>query len=108
MARQNETPLLFPYEPEEFWNEIRKIFKEELKVAGIHQQPSKFNLQTPGLVEKPLYRIAEICMLFDVSRTTVHEWVKSGQLRKIKVRSRVYFLQADVKRLFGNGQPTTV
>ena len=56
-------------------------------------------ITTSGLTEKPLYKIAEICQLFDVSRTTVHDWVKHGKLRRVKVRSRVYFLGADVKQL---------
>lgn len=57
------------------------------------------DLTTPGLTEKPLFQIIEICALFNVTRTTVHEWVKSGKLRKIKVRSRVYFLASDVRKI---------
>lgn len=94
----SEIPMLIPYLPTEFWAELRKIVREEItdkqkcgSVTGI--------MQTSGLNEKPLYRITEICQLFNVSRTTVHEWVKLGKLRKIKVNSRVYFLGTDIQKI---------
>jgi hydroxylamine reductase (hybrid-cluster protein) len=80
-------PMLIPYEPEEFWERMRMIIREEIKEKNNGKIPVA-NLQTPGLTEKPLYRILEICALYSMSRrTTVHEWVKSGKLRKIKVSS---------------------
>jgi excisionase family DNA binding protein len=94
----SEIPMLIPYLPAEFWAELRKIVREEIKgkqKCGNIQDI----IQTPGLSEKPLYRIAEICKLFNVSRTTIHEWVKIGKLRKIKVNSRVYFLGTDIKKI---------
>jgi hypothetical protein len=42
---------------------------------------------------------SEIRQLFKVSRTTVHDWVKYGKLRKVKVRSRVYFLGNDIQQM---------
>jgi excisionase family DNA binding protein len=99
MENNAAVPMLFPYEPSEFWAQIRQIVHEEL-VQTKNANLSDSNLMvTPGLTEKPLYKIAEICKLFDVSRTTVHDWVKHGKLRKVKVRSRVYFLGTDIKQL---------
>ena len=91
--------MLFPYEPDVFWAQIRQIIHEEV-VQTQNTKAGDSNLMvTPGLTEKPLYKIAEICKLFDVSRTTVHDWVKHGKLRRVKIRSRVYFLGADIRRL---------
>lgn len=91
--------MLFPYEPGEFWMQIRQIIQEEVGKASKIKVPENNLMQTPGLTQKPLYKIAEICQLFKVSRTTVHEWVKHGKLRRVKVRSRVYFLGNDVQQL---------
>ena len=92
-------PMLFPYEPSEFWAQIRQIVHEEVVQTRNTKSAGANLMTTPGLTEKPLYKIAEICQLFDISRTTVHDWVKHGKLRRVKVRSRVYFLGADVKQL---------
>ena len=92
--------MLFPFEPGEFWTQIRQIIQEEVGKSNKIKGASNSNLmETPGLTQKPLYKIAEICQLFKVSRTTVHDWVKHGKLRKVKVRSRVYFLGNDVQQL---------
>lgn len=94
-----DVPLLIPYEPAEFWDKMRMIVREEI-FSGVKRQKASSAMATPGLTEKPLYKIVEICAIFNVSRTTVHEWVKSGKLRKVKVRSRVYFLADDVRKIF--------
>lgn len=88
-------PVLMPYEPKEFWEMMRKIVREEvLELKG-----SSHLVDTPGLTQKPLYKIAELCELFKVSRPTLDDWVKHGKLRKVKVRSRVYFLGKDIERI---------
>jgi excisionase family DNA binding protein len=96
--KSGSVPMLFPYEPGEFWAQIRTIIKEEL--SG---QQSK-NLQeviheTPGLTYKPLYKIAEVCSIFDVSKPTIYDWIKHGKLKPFKVRSRVYFLWNDIQEM---------
>lgn len=99
MDKNKDIPLLIPYDPVEFWSEIRKIIREEINHSP-GKPGIKADLSVPGgLNDKPLYRIAELCQLFHVSRTTVHDWVKAGRLRKIKVASRVYFLGADIKKI---------
>lgn len=92
-------PMLFPYEPGEFWAQIRKIIQEEVGQAQKSSAAEPGIMETPGLTEKPLYKIAEICKLFNISRTTVYDWVKHGKLRRVKIRSRVYFLGCEVKQL---------
>ena len=99
MGNNDDIPLLIPYQPGEFWEELRKIVREELMMSKKSAVGSSL-LVPQGMTEKPLYRITEICQLFNISRTTVHDWVKAGRLRKIKVSSRVYFLGADIKKMF--------
>jgi excisionase family DNA binding protein len=98
MAGSSTVPILIPFEPEEFWLQIRQIIKEE--VGRVNQSVSSgiSVMETSGLTEKPLYKISEVCEIFRVSRTTVHDWVKNGKLRKVKVRSRVYFLGKDIQQ----------
>ena len=91
--------MLFPYEPDAFWAQIRKIIHEEVVQTQKTKGADPNLMVTPGLTEKPLYKIAEICQIFDVSRTTVHDWVKHGKLRRVKIRSRVYFLGNDINQL---------
>jgi len=100
MENNNSVPILFPFEPAEYWVQIRKIIQEEVAKASktTAMDPSKL-METPGLTQKPLYKVAEICQLFNVSRTTVHDWVKHGKLRRVKIRSRVYFLGNEVQQL---------
>lgn len=99
MENNPTVPMLFPYEPGEFWTQIRQIIHEEVVQTQKTKLPESDIMVTPGLTQKPLYKIAEICKLFNVSRTTIYEWVKHGKLRRVKIRSRVYFLGNDIQQL---------
>ena len=92
------TPMLFPYEPEQFWQSIRQIIREEVSQAE-KQRPVSPTYETPGLTYKPLYKIAEVCALFHVTKPTIYDWVRHGKLKPFKVRSRVYFLWQDIQQL---------
>ena len=90
--------MLFPYDPEQFWDSIRKIIREE--VQKVNQQKSTGSIsQTVGLTYKPLYEIADVCDLFQVTKPTIYDWVKHGKLKPYKIRSRVYFLSHDIQQL---------
>jgi excisionase family DNA binding protein len=92
------TPILFPYEPGEYWQQIRQIIREEVNNLEKQKQvPTSYD--TPGLTYKPLYKIAEVCALFHVTKPTIYDWVKHGKLRPYKIRSRVYFLWQDIQQL---------
>lgn len=99
MTKNGNTPMLFPYEPTEYWQNIRQIIREEM--ARIEKDsPAKGNiLETPGLTYKPLLKITELCTLFQVTKPTIYSWIKVGKLKPVKVRSRVYFLFQDVQKL---------
>lgn len=92
------TPILFPYEPERFWQIIRQIIREE--VSQIHEEKIiSGSGENSGMLSKPLYKMAEVCTLFHVTKPTIYEWVKHGKLKPYKIRSRVYFLEQDIRQL---------
>ena len=99
MENNGTVPILFPFEPSEFWAQIRQIIKEEINKANTEKAHSTPLLETPGLTQKPLYKISEICSLFHVSKPTIYDWVKHGKLRRVKIRSRVYFLGSEIQQL---------
>jgi len=97
------TPMLFPYEPEDFWQCIRQIIREE--VCNVEKQkPVLASFETAGMSYKPLYKIAEVCALFHVTKPTIYDWVKHGKLKPYKIRSRVYFLWQDIQQLLNPEQ----
>ena len=93
------TPMLFPYEPDQFWQSMREMIREEVAHAQA-TKPAIPLYETQGLSYKPLYKIAEVCAMFHVSKPTIYDWVKHGKLKPFKVRSRVYFLWQDIQQLF--------
>lgn len=99
------TPMLFPYDPDQFWQRVRLIIREELLVKEKTGQPELI-YETPGLLYKPVYKIAEVCELFQVTRQTVYDWVRIGKLKRYKVRSRVFFLKDEIWQLFHQDENT--
>jgi excisionase family DNA binding protein len=92
------TPMLFPFEPEQFWQSLRQIIREEVDTIT-KRQPSPASFETAGMTYKPLYKIEELCALFHVTKPTIYDWVKHGKLKPYKIRSRVYFLHQDIQQL---------
>jgi excisionase family DNA binding protein len=96
------TPMLFPYQPEQFWQSLRQIIREEMAKAEKEKRPSPA-FETTGMTYKPLFKIAEVCELFHITKPTVYDWIKHGKLKPFKIRSRVFFLWQDIQLLL---QPT--
>ena len=92
------TPILFPIEPTKFWETIRLIIREEVNYSET-KKPASVSFETPGMTYKPLYKIAEVCKLFQVSKPTIYDWVKHGRLKPFKIQSRVYFFWQDIQQL---------
>jgi len=87
MEKYPSVPILVPFEPEEFWTQIRLIIREEVSMKQ-KEKPINSNISdSPGFTEKPLYKIQEICSLFKVSKPTIYDWIKHGKLKKVKIRS---------------------
>lgn len=100
MDKNTSMPILVPLEPDQFWASMRLIVREELN--NLQVKPVAELTTVPGLVEKPLYKMQEICRLFSVSRRTVYDWIGAGRLHPVKVRSRVYFLGAEINGLINS------
>lgn len=99
MGSNNSVPILIPFEPEEFWAQIRVIIREEVSRNQKEQLQKSSIIETPGLREKLVYKIQEICSLLKITKPTIYGWIKHGKLKRVKIRSRVYFLGSDIKRL---------
>ena len=95
MQNNLAVPILVQITPEDFWAKMRVIVREEMN----RKLPDQIIMETPGLTEKPLYKIQEVCSLFKVSKPTIYDWIKHGKLKRVKIRSRVYFLGSDIKQL---------
>ena len=93
------TPMLFPYEPDKFWQMMHQVIREEVLKATANHQPKSNSYDTQGLTYKPLYKMNELCSLFKITKPTVYDWIKHGKLKPHKIRSRVYFLWNDVQGL---------
>jgi hypothetical protein len=94
----NNQTILFPYEPDELWEKIRQLLRSEIQNAKEHNAKS-VEYTTPGLVQKPLYKAHEVCTMLQISRQTLHQWVKEGILKSYKIKSRVFFLWNDIEKL---------
>lgn len=103
MNNNHQTPILFPYEPDAFWAEMRELIREEVQNKSASALLPEDILNTPGMVEKPLYKIQEVCTLFKITKPTVYDWIKHGKLKRVKIRSRVYFLGNDIRELMRTG-----
>ena len=67
-----ETPMLFPITPTEFWKQIRTTIDEVVTERLSQQLPPPAN---PHLPEKALFKAADVCKIFQVSRPTLYEWL---------------------------------
>ncbi|QEC58367.1 helix-turn-helix domain-containing protein [Flavisolibacter ginsenosidimutans] len=99
MDKNNSIPILIPLDPNEFWTQMRGIIREEMERSSRQTVNSVPVAEIPGLTEKPLYNMREICSLFRITKPTIYDWIKHGKLRRIKIRSRVYFLGSEIKHL---------
>lgn len=90
---------MIPYERSEFWSQIREIIREEVSKSSDKKMISTTPTETPRLREKPLYEMQEICTLFKITKPTIYDWIRHGKLRRVKIRSRVYFLGSEIKEL---------
>ncbi len=97
-SSMHPTPMLFPYEPEKFWQSIRQIIREEVTQLE-KQRPESISYLTTGMTYKPLYKIAEVCTMFNVTKPTIYDWIRHGKLKPFKIRSRVFFLWQDIQQL---------
>jgi predicted DNA-binding transcriptional regulator AlpA len=90
-----ETPMLFPVSPTEFWKQIKTIMEEvvEQKLNA----SSRRELSPSHIPEKALLKATEVCAIFQVSKPTLYEWMKQDKLKSFKIKSRRYFSRVDIE-----------
>jgi excisionase family DNA binding protein len=95
----NETPMLFPIAPTEFWKQIKIIIEDAIAEKLSQQKISPTNSHLP---EKALLKASDVCEIFQVSKPTLYEWLKQKKLKSFKVKSRRYFNRADIDALINS------
>ena len=98
-----ETPMLFPITPTEFWKQIRATI-DEVVTEKLSQHPLQTN---PHLPEKALLKATDVCKIFQVSRPTLYEWLKQKKLKSFKIKSRRYFSRADIEAVINGSTAIT-
>lgn len=63
MNNGNVTPMLFPYEPEAYWNQIQIIIWEEIDKVTTRQIPVPNVTKVGGLTYKPLLKMGGLPVL---------------------------------------------
>ena len=91
-----EVPMLFPMAPEEFWKQIKSTIEE---VVNSKMNQTGTPPTTDHLPEKALLKASDVCAVFQVSKPTLYDWLKQNKLRSFKIKSRRYFLRADIEAM---------
>ena len=89
MENNAAMPMLFPVEPEKFWERMRLIIREEIKSAEIEKPP---------LVDEtePLLTRKEIAEYLKISLVTLHDCMKNRGLPYHSKRVGTRFLKSEV------------
>jgi hypothetical protein len=77
---ESATPMLLPYQPEQFWHNVRLIIHEEIAHAE-KLRPVSITHETPGLTYKLLFKMTEVCEIFRVTKPTIYDWISVGRGR---------------------------
>lgn len=91
-----EVPMLFPMAPEEFWKQIKATIEE---VVNSKLNQTAIPPSTDHLPGKALLKASDVCAVFQVSKPTLYDWLKQDRLRSFKIKSRRYFLRADIEAM---------
>jgi hypothetical protein len=94
---ENGTAILVPVSEEYFFDRLRLLVREELKLIE-RSNAGAGQLTIEGMTHMPLYDMNDVCALFrNVSRSTIYEWIEQGLLKPKKMKGKVYFLWEDIK-----------
>ena len=99
----NETPMLFPITPTEFWKKMR-ITIDQVITEKLRQQPQPSLTHLP---EKALLKASDVCKIFQVSKPTLYEWIKQNKLKSFKIKSRRFFAREDIEAVIRQQLVTT-
>jgi predicted DNA-binding transcriptional regulator AlpA len=93
-----------PNDHENFFERMRDIIRSEIK--QFLGRPVEY--QVAGLTQKPLYKADEVCSILDISRQTLHTWVKEGILQQYKIKSRSFYRWSDIEKLLSKSTEKVV
>lgn len=95
---RGKTSIVFSCEHEEFLDDLRKVLREEIRMAlAVFESKRNDSInQSPG---NELIKVRELCQFLKVSKPTIYDWIKCGKLRPIKIQSRTYFLRKEIVEL---------
>ncbi len=85
--------ILIPVELDVFWYQLKTLVEQ---VLGERDRQLKANNDDD---EPKLLKTKEVCNLFQVSKPTIYEWMRNGQLRSFKIASRRFFLASDIAEM---------
>ena len=91
-----QTQILIPVDIDEFWRQMKTVIGEVLLEKNIVPLDEQ-NRNNPKLI-----KVKEVCRLFQVSKPTIYDWMRKGQLRSVKIGSRRFFLASVIKELIAN------
>lgn len=95
---KQQSPVVIVLEQDQLLEKIREVVRAELSAIP-RRMYEKAVYEVPGMVQKPLYKAHEVTEMFQISRQTLHQWVKEGILKPYKIKSRLFFLAADLEKL---------
>lgn len=102
MEKNDSLPILIPVDPDRFFELVRLVVREELERLSSRQLGADYKVS--GLTYKPLYKLDEVCEIFQVTPPTIYDWIKHGKLHPKKIRTRVFFLWDDIQDLLHERQ----
>jgi excisionase family DNA binding protein len=98
--------MIFDDNEEKIMNELRMDFKFRMTEKAIKQFFTE-SLEAVLLKKKDiedgarsLSTIADIAKRFKVSKTTVHNWIRRGIIRGIRVGKNRYFTEDEIRSIF--------
>jgi hypothetical protein len=91
----DKAPFLLIQKPEELIKLFEGLIDRKIREIGVHaaSPPTSANGEFPFLSTK------EVQKIFGVSRQMINDWLKSGLLPSVKIKSRRYFIRDQVQAL---------
>lgn len=78
---------------------MKIVIAEVLTERKVIPSSSESSVPVPKLL-----KMKEVCELFQVSKPTVYDWMRRGELRSIKIESRRFFLESDIQALIASNR----
>jgi predicted DNA-binding transcriptional regulator AlpA len=91
--------------PAEFWKQIKATVEEVVNAKII--QPT-IQPPTDHLPEKALLKASDVCAIFQVSKPTVYDWLRHNKIKSFKIKSRRYFLRAEIEAMITQNETITL